>query len=303
MNESKEGLSIEPPKIDLNARQNLAFPLRLAMEAYWTVIWSPFVLRIIFLVFACLGCFMTPQWYPFQLLQVVIKSAQLQNIVLAVTKNGHNLTLTGCLLGILVYIFATVAYFYYSQYVIPDWTGAGGNCDTLARCTATLLVYGLKAGAGIGEQWDYPLFGPNNDGHAYLRLLYEFLFFCILIILTLNMVFGTILDTFGELREQRDFVTEDQETKCFICGLEQADFDRVAPGGFEQHVAFEHKMWDYLYFMHYVKLKPSDIHTGQEGFVAECMKTHDPQFFPIARALAVETGPGASKHADEQEAA
>ena len=84
-------------------------------------------------------------------------------------------------------------------------------------------------------------------------------------------------------------MTEDQQTKCFICGLEQADFDRVAPGGFEQHVAFEHKMWDYLYFMHYVKLKPSDVHNGQEGYVAECMESHEPRFFPIARAMIIDS--------------
>ena len=95
INESRQRLSLEPPKIDPKARENLFLPLRIALPLYWTVIWWPFVQRTIFLILAWVGYYYSPIWYCFQLLQIIDKSPQLQNIVLAVTKNGRNLLLTG----------------------------------------------------------------------------------------------------------------------------------------------------------------------------------------------------------------
>ena len=174
-------------------------------------------------------------------------------------------------------------------------TGLGGNCETLLRCTWISLVYGLKMGGGISEITTPPIYGDLGDSQtiaAYLRLVFDFLFFLILIIIFLNLVFGIILDTFGQLREHRDFVRNDQENKCFICGIEQAAFDRIAPNGFQQHVGFEHNMWHYLYHLHRVKLTPPDAYTGLEGYVAESLRSGEPHYFPIGRALVIDASEG-----------
>ena len=102
------------------------------------------------------------------------------------------------MLLIVVYIFAVIAYYNYSQYFTSGGFGRGGNCDTLFRCAIIMTVYGLKSGGGgIGERLDPPLFGPNNGLDAYGRYLYEFVFWVVVVIIFLNVVFGTILDTFG----------------------------------------------------------------------------------------------------------
>jgi hypothetical protein len=286
--ESKQTLGIEPPKIDPDPEKKLPFFARWLLSLIFLLFWPAFYKRMLFLVIAFIGFYYSPIWYCIQMLQIISKSPLLQNVVKSVTLNWKSLLLTGCLLLVVVYIFSIIAYFNYSGNYGNDNMGAGNNCDTLIRCATTHLVYGLKFGGGISEVTPPPIFGADEDVSGYLRLLFDFLFFLILIIMFLNLVFGIILDTFGQLREHREFVEEDQKGKCFICGMERSEFDRVAAGGFDQHIEFDHHMWDYLYFMHYVKLKPSEDHNGQEGFVATCMESHEPLFYPIGQAMVVE---------------
>lgn len=40
-------------------------------------------------------------------------------------------------------------------------------------------------------------------------------------------------------------------------------------------------MWNYLYYIAYIKDKPSTNYTGIETYVAECLKNNDISWFPI----------------------
>lgn len=51
------------------------------------------------------------------------------------------------------------------------------------------------------------------------------MFFIIINILFINIIFGIIIDTFGELRDERKALIKDVEQKCFICGVDSYDFD------------------------------------------------------------------------------
>ena len=106
-----------------------------------------------------------------------------------------------------------------------------------------------------------------------------------MIVIFLNIVFGIIVDTFAQLRENREFIKHDQMSKCFVCGVEQNEFDRVVAGGFEQHTISEHNMWQYLFYMHYLMKKSPDLYNGQESHVAAKLKLKESTFFPIGRAL------------------
>ena len=293
---SKATASIEPPKFEPNLRERMWAPARWLRNCIFVLSYSSFYSRALFLTLAFLGYSLIPIFNSFQTLQIIAKSQVLQNVVEAVLINKLSLGLTGCLLLCFVYIFAIFTYYLFPEMIDPMGdTGLGGNCETLFRCTWISLVYGLKMGGGISEITTPPIYGDLGDSQtiaAYLRLVFDFLFFLILIIIFLNLVFGIILDTFGQLREHRDFVRNDQENKCFICGIEQAAFDRIAPNGFQQHVGFEHNMWHYLYHLHRVKLTPPDAYTGLEGYVAESLRSGEPHYFPIGRALVIDASEG-----------
>jgi hypothetical protein len=89
------------------------------------------------------------------------------------------------------------------------------RCDTLRHCIITTLNHGLRNGGGIGDV----LRTPSKIEHLYIfRVVYDMLFFFIVNIITLNLIFGVIIDTFGDLRQEKqekDFILKNT---CFICG-------------------------------------------------------------------------------------
>lgn len=50
------------------------------------------------------------------------------------------------------------------------------------------------------------------------RVVYDLLFFFIVIIIVLNLIFGVIIDTFADLRSEKQGKEEILKTTCFICG-------------------------------------------------------------------------------------
>ena len=52
-----------------------------------------------------------------------------------------------------------------------------------------------------------------------LRMAFDFSFFVIVVVILLNIIFGIIIDTFAELRAEKQKVEEEIRTRCFICGM------------------------------------------------------------------------------------
>ena len=50
------------------------------------------------------------------------------------------------------------------------------------------------------------------------RVVYDMLFFFIIIIIVLNLIFGVIIDTFADLRSEKQNKEEILKNTCFICG-------------------------------------------------------------------------------------
>jgi len=63
----------------------------------------------------------------------------------------------------------------------------------------------------------YP-FSPLQESLFPARVVYDLLFFFIVIIIVLNLIFGVIIDTFADLRSEKQKKEEILKTTCFICG-------------------------------------------------------------------------------------
>lgn len=50
------------------------------------------------------------------------------------------------------------------------------------------------------------------------RVVYDLLFFFVVIIIVLNLIFGVIIDTFADLRSEKQSSEEILKNSCFICG-------------------------------------------------------------------------------------
>ncbi|VDK40755.1 unnamed protein product [Cylicostephanus goldi] len=107
----------------------------------------------------------------------------------------------------------------------------------------------------------------------YYRIIYDLSFFVVLIVIVLNLIFGVIIDTFGDLRTEKNDKEDILKNTCFICGLERGKFDNRSTT-FEDHQAEEHNLWHYLYFIVWLQIKDETEFTGPESYVAQCIKVN-----------------------------
>lgn len=172
-------------------------------------------------------------------------------------------------------------------------------CDSLLMCIITTLNHGLRNGGGIGDVLRSP---SSNEALFVARVIYDLLFFFIVIIIILNLIFGVIIDTFADLRSEKQQKEEILRNTCFICGtyllndpfnhidltvgLERSAFDNKSVS-FEEHTCCEHNMWHYLYFIVLVRVKDPTEFTGPESYVASMIKERNLDWFPRMRAMSL----------------
>ncbi|XP_054628941.1 inositol 1,4,5-trisphosphate receptor type 3 isoform X2 [Dunckerocampus dactyliophorus] len=156
-------------------------------------------------------------------------------------------------------------------------------CDTLLMCIVTVLNHGLRNGGGVGDVLRQP---SKNEPLFPARVVYDLLFYFIVIIIVLNLIFGVIIDTFADLRSEKQKKEEVLKTTCFICGLERDKFDNKTVS-FEEHIKLEHNIWNYLYFIVLVREKNKTDYTGPESYVALMIKNNNLDWFPRMQAMSL----------------
>uniref|UniRef100_A0A8B9GQ11 Inositol 1,4,5-trisphosphate receptor n=1 Tax=Amazona collaria TaxID=241587 RepID=A0A8B9GQ11_9PSIT len=270
-----------------------------------------FLYHLLYLLICALGLFVHEFFYSLLLFDLVYREETLLNVIKSVTRNGRSIILTAVLALILVYLFSIVGYLFFKDDFIlevdklPNETllPAGGSencssiipsdqteeenkehtCETLLMCIVTVLSHGLRSGGGVGDV----LRKPSKEEPLFAaRVIYDLLFFFMVIIIVLNLIFGVIIDTFADLRSEKQKKEEILKTTCFICGLERDKFDNKTVT-FEEHIKEEHNMWHYLCFIVLVKVKDSTEYTGPESYVAEMIKERNLDWFPRMRAMSL----------------
>ncbi|XP_075250121.1 inositol 1,4,5-trisphosphate receptor-like isoform X7 [Convolutriloba macropyga] len=156
-------------------------------------------------------------------------------------------------------------------------------CETLIMCIITSLNKGLRSGGGIGDVLRSP---ASSENLFVARVIYDLLFFFIVIIIVLNLIFGVIIDTFADLRSEKQNKDLILRNTCFICGLDRGNFDNKSVS-FEEHIKFEHNMWHYLYFIVLIKVKDPTEFTGPESYVYSLIKDRNLDWFPRMRAMSL----------------
>uniref|UniRef100_A0A8C9W0J4 Inositol 1,4,5-trisphosphate receptor n=1 Tax=Scleropages formosus TaxID=113540 RepID=A0A8C9W0J4_SCLFO len=266
-----------------------------------------FLYHLLYLIICSLGVFVHVFFYSLLLFDLVYREETLLNVIKSVTRNGRSIVLTAVLALILVYLFSIVGYIFFKDDFIlevdriPNVTvgkvlntsflessedvfeDKEHTCDSLLMCIVTVLSHGLRSGGGVGDV----LRRPSKEEPLFAaRVIYDLLFFFMVIIIVLNLIFGVIIDTFADLRSEKQKKEEVLKTTCFICGLERDKFDNKTVT-FEEHIKEEHNMWHYLYFIVLVKVKDSTEYTGPESYVAEMIKEHNLDWFPRMRAMSL----------------
>lgn len=264
--------------------------------------------HLVYLLFCILGLCCHPFFYSVLLFDVIYREETLLNVIRSVTRNGRSILLTAVLALILVYMFSIIGYMFFKDDFLvnidveergvqdpakescdsPELVVVSGEakeraCDSLIMCIVTTLNQGLRNGGGIGDI----LRAPSSRESLFVpRVVYDLLFFFIVIIIILNLIFGVIIDTFADLRSEKQQKELTLKNTCFICGLNRSAFDNKTVS-FEDHIKCEHNMWHYLYFIVLVKVKDPTEFTGPESFVDCMVKQHNLDWFPRLRAMSL----------------
>lgn len=97
-------------------------------------------------------------------------------------------------------------------------------CTSLRMCIITTLNHGLRNGGGIGDL----LRVHSKENSLFVgRVVFDMLFFFIIIIIILNLIFGVIIDTFADLRSEKQQKEHTLVNNCFICGTLWLGFSTI----------------------------------------------------------------------------
>ena len=113
-----------------------------------------------------------------------------RDVLFAVLYPAKQLGMTLVLLSFVVYIYASFIFFIFPN----DPVISEPVCHTLAGCMMFSFDYGLRLSGGVGDDLTFMI-----TGRAWLDLTY----FITVVLVLLNVIFGIIIDTFGELRSAR----------------------------------------------------------------------------------------------------
>uniref|UniRef100_A0A3Q2C736 Ion transport domain-containing protein n=1 Tax=Cyprinodon variegatus TaxID=28743 RepID=A0A3Q2C736_CYPVA len=274
-----------------------------------------FLYHLAYVLTSTLGLFVHELFYSILLFDLIYREETLFNVIKSVTRNGRSILLTALLALILVYLFSILGFLFLKEDFImevdpllqisadPQQTEASQDflkscslclcsagesnteraCDTLLMCIVTVLNHGLRNGGGVGDVLRRP---SKNEPLFPARVVYDLLFYFIVIIIVLNLIFGVIIDTFADLRSEKQKKEEILKTTCFICGLERDKFDNKTVS-FEEHIKMEHNIWNYLYFIVLVREKNHTDYTGPESYVAHMIKEKNLEWFPRMQAMSL----------------
>lgn len=185
---------------------------------------------------------------------------------------------------IILYVFAAfIIEHYYGLWMLD---GEGGQaiqpCLNLMECFVFTVNLGLRNGGGVSDSF---FLYPQDDQSKVIGLaFFSVLFFLILQVICLNIVFGIIIDSFSEQRDERNTRDEDLNQKCFVCGNSRSDF--ISSGtSFDPHVSREHYAWNYIYYILYLKEKGYAELTGLESVIWQNYKKGKSNWLPIGDTI------------------
>jgi hypothetical protein len=154
---------------------------------------------------------------------------------------------------------------------------------------------GLIMGGGIGEYLsmyiNYPNITLDRGWVSVERMLFDIAFFVTITIGLMNIVFGIMIDTFSQLREQQQHRTSTITNSCLICDITRADFAKGVHrlGAFERHISDEHNLFSYLAFIAHTRLKDETEYNGVESYVSKCVQEGNISWLPNHMALSLES--------------
>ena len=212
-----------------------------------------------------------PPLYALLLLGVFSQNERFVTILQALSMNWQMLGITSVLMCIVIYEFSVVAYLQFFSYYNLS---VGLECDDLFNCFVSTLNMGIRGGlAGALAEF--------QEQDYWTRLAFDLAFQVIIMMLFLNVVFGIIIDAFGDLRDARSAIEEDMNNICLVCGFDRSTID-LRGETWQRHITKVHSYTNYLYFILFVRKKHLRDCSGLEMYVKDQISKNSVDFMPTS---------------------
>jgi inositol 1,4,5-triphosphate receptor type 3 len=141
--------------------------------------------------------------YAFFLIAIINLNTTLKGITASIKVKGPELGASFLLLIFLVYFYSNLGFFYLNSNFAADIENdiPDNYCLCLSFCFMTNFDAGIRARGGAADQMIRVSFERNTLLYA-MRFFYDITYFLICIIIMIDLVFGIILGTFSEMREE-----------------------------------------------------------------------------------------------------
>jgi len=206
---------------------------------------------LIFLFFTLLGSIYDSLrfLYSFSLLSILSLNQTLSNIALSFLVKGDSLMWTTMFTFVLLYVYSGWG-FYFQRDRFYETNGRDKPdemCRSLLYCFLTMINNGMRWHCGVGK---------ITRSESYIihfwpfvhRFFFDLIFFWVIEAIMLKIVYGIILDSFGELREAHNLIEKDMANNCFICNVEKDECEKNNIS-FKEHCDEVHNVWDYAFYM------------------------------------------------------
>ena len=212
---------------------------------------------LIFLFFTLLGSIYDSLrfLYSFNLLSILSLNQTLKNIALSFYIKGGILLWTSLFTFVLLYEYAGWAFFFQKDrfYETSGRDKPDEMCKSLIYCFLTMINNGLRWHCGVGKITRSESYILHFWAFVH-RFLFDLIFFWLIEAIMLKIVYGIILDSFGELREAHNLIEKDMANNCFICNLEKDECEKNNIS-FKEHCDEVHNVWDYAFYMITLRMK------------------------------------------------
>jgi Ion transport protein len=215
----------------------------------------------------------------------VVFSTTMHTLRQAITKNISDIIVTLFLMLMIVLIFTYGQFDYY----VNNYTGPFGNnnsyqpCISMYTCYLSTLSYGMRQGGGIGEVTS-PIVYPSPGYQS--KTAFDVGFFFTINMIALNIIFGIIIDTFGQLRDEDAEREDAYRNYCMICGVAKTDFE--AEGiNFNMHVREQHLINDYMSFMIRLYINRNNLQHDLDYQIYQKFTKYNVSWFPNKDTLYV----------------
>jgi hypothetical protein len=108
------------------------------------------------------------------------------------------------------------------------------------------------------------------------------MFFIVIVVILLSIVFGIIIDTFAELREEYHHLEHDKLNKCFICGATRESLEKNCVN-FHKHVTKDHYIWTYAEYIIGLKFVDPQETNAINSYVISMIEQKSISWFPSAQ--------------------